>query len=169
MVRARLLDDGLDEMAARTYQGLPVRLAVTVVAAGLAGLLLPWRICLIWLLTQGLSEALGVLVSRPQAKGVAGDLGLRTGHLVSVAVGCCIWMSLGGMLWISGAAAGAVCAVILWLSVVFFAHSNAYQSIGGFFVGGLDHLAAAGGGAGAGVVVVECVPYLMVRHDASRI
>ena len=44
-----LLDDGLDELAAKTYQGFPLRMSVTAMVAALASLELPWRVCVVFL------------------------------------------------------------------------------------------------------------------------
>jgi len=132
----RILDDGLDEMAARAHQGLPLRAAITAGAAGLVSLMLPWRLCLAWLAVQLTSETISVFVSRPQYLGRRVSLAVRAAHLSTVASGSFIWVALGALLWVSGTPEGAVSAVILWLSVVFFAQNNAYQSPTGFVVGG---------------------------------
>ena len=133
----KILDDGLDEMAARAYQGLVLRLVVTAGTAALVSLMLPWPACLAFVAAQFLSEGLSVFVSRPQYQGRKAGPGLRIAHLCTVASGCCIWMALGAALWADGRPEGAVSAVILWLSVIFFAQNNAYQSPTGFVVGGV--------------------------------
>ena len=132
----RILDDGLDEVASRTYQGLPLRMATTVGVAALVSLMLPWRLCLIWLMVQSLSEGLAGFVSRPQHHGHNAGPRMRAAFLGTMLFGCSMWMYLGVVLWASGTTAGALSALILWLSVVFFGHSNAYQSTTGFVVGG---------------------------------
>ena len=134
---AKFLDDGLDEMAARAFQGLPLRLVVTAGAAGVVSMMLPWRAGLAFVAAQFLSEGASWFVSRPQYLGRKAGPRLRLAHLATVASGCCIWMALGGALWASGRPEGAVSGVILWLSVIFFAQNNAYQSPTGFVVGGV--------------------------------
>jgi PAS domain S-box-containing protein len=132
----KILDDGLDEMAARAYQGMPLRMIVTAGVAALVTLLLPWRLCLAWLGLQVLSEGLSIFVTRPQAMGRKGGPVVRVLHLVDLVVGVMLWMGLGAVLWFADVPGGPVCAVIIWLSVVFFGQNNAYQSTTGFVVGG---------------------------------
>ena len=43
---------------------------------------------------------------------------------------------LGALAWTSGSVEGALCGVMIWLSVIFFAKTNAYQSPIGFVVSG---------------------------------
>jgi PAS domain S-box-containing protein len=132
----KILDDGLDEMAARAYQGLPLRMVVTTCVAAVVTLLLPWRLCLAWLALQALSEGLSIFVTGPQARGRAVGPGMRTAHLINLVFGSMMWMALGAALWVDGVPGGPICAMILWVSVVFFAQNNAYQSTTGFAVGG---------------------------------
>jgi PAS domain S-box-containing protein len=133
---AKILDDGLDEMAARAYQGLPLRLVVTTCVAAVVSLLLPWRLCLAWLGLQLLSEGLSIFVTRPQALGRKVGPAVRVAHLADLVVGSMLWMALGAALWFDDVPGGPVCAVIIWVSVVFFGQNNAYQSTTGFVVGG---------------------------------
>jgi PAS domain S-box-containing protein len=132
----KILDDGLDEMAARAYQGLPLRMVVTTCVAGVVTLLLPWRLCLAWLGLQVLSEGLSIFVTRPQALGRKVGPAVRIAHLADLVVGSMLWMGLGAALWFGNAPGGPICAVIIWVSVVFFGQNNAYQSTTGFVFGG---------------------------------
>jgi PAS domain S-box-containing protein len=132
----KILDDGLDEMAARAYQGLPLRMVVTTCVAGVVTLLLPWRLCLAWLGLQVLSEGLSIFVTRPQALSRKVGSAVRIAHLADLVVGSMLWMGLGAALWIDKAPGGPICAMIIWVAVVFFAQNNAYQSTTGFVVGG---------------------------------
>jgi PAS domain S-box-containing protein len=131
-----LLDDGLDELAAKTYEGFPLRMAVTAAVAALCTTLLPWRACAAFLAFQTVSETLCLLTSRRQYLGFKASPALRLAQLSTVLAGCISWMALGALLWIDGTPAGAVCATALWLSVIYFAQTNAYQSPAGFVVGG---------------------------------
>ena len=131
-----ILDDGLDEMAARAYQGLGLRMAATAGSAGVASLMLPWQICLAWLATQTISEAIFAVVSRPQFLGRRASPARRLSYLATIVSGCGLWTLLAGLLWVNGTPEGIVSAVILWMSVIFFAQNNAYQSTTGFLVGG---------------------------------
>jgi hypothetical protein len=132
----RFLDDGLDELAARSHQGFALRIPITLAVAGLTATMLPWRICLAWVSAQITSETISWFVSRRQYLGHAAGPRRRLAQLGVLATGCMIWMVLGGVLWTCGTPQGAVCAVILWLSVIFFTQTNAYQSPMGFVVGG---------------------------------
>jgi PAS domain S-box-containing protein len=132
----RFLDDGLDELAARSHQGFALRIPITLAVAGLTAAMLPWRICLAWVSAQLASEIISWFASRRQYLGHAAGPRLRLAHLGTLAFGCVVWMVLGGLLWASGTPQGAVCAAILWLSVIFFTQTNAYQSPMGFVVGG---------------------------------
>ena len=129
------LDDGLDEMAARAYHGLPLRIAATLGVAGLSTLMLPWSTCLVWVLAQGTLEFIAAFVTRGQFHGRKASTALRSLHLATIVVGCGLWTVLCGLLWISGTPESAACAMILWLAVIFFAQNNAYQSTTGFLFG----------------------------------
>ena len=131
-----LLDDGLDELAAKTYEGFPLRMAVTAAVAALTATLLPWQACAVFLGVQTVSEGLCLLASRRQYLGFKASPALRLTQLSTVLAGCISWMALGALLWTDGTPAGAVCATALWLSVIYFAQTNAYQSPLGFVVGG---------------------------------
>ncbi len=132
----RFLDDGLDELAARSHQGFALRIPITLGVAGLATTMLAWQTCLAWVCAQMVTEIISWFASRRQHLGRVAGTRLRLAHLSTLAAGCVSWMVLGGLFWASGAAEGAVCAVILWLSVIFFAQNNAYQSPTGFVIGG---------------------------------
>jgi PAS domain S-box-containing protein len=132
----RFLDDGLDELAARSHQGFALRVPITYGVAAIAATMLPSPVCVSWAAVQTLNEAITWFVTRRQARGQAAGARLRSAQLVLLLIGCTIWMVLAGLLWASGRPEGAVCAVILWLSVLFFTQTNAYQSPTGFIVGG---------------------------------
>jgi PAS domain S-box-containing protein len=132
----KFLDDGLDEMAARAYQGLPLRIVVTSCVAAVVTLLLPWRFCLAWLGVQLLTEGVSIFITRPQAMGRKVGPAVRIAHLANLVVGSMLWMALGALLWFSDVPGGPICAVIIWVSVVFFGQNNAYQSTTGFIFGG---------------------------------
>jgi len=60
----------------------------------------------------------------------------RLWHVGCLAAAGASWVGMGAMLWLSGSFEGALCAILVWLSVIFFAQTNAYQSQTGFVVGG---------------------------------
>ena len=129
------LDDGLDEMAARAYQGLPLRSAATLGVAGMSTLMLPWQISLAWAVAQGALEFAAAFVTRNQFLGRKASPRLRALHLATIIIGCGLWTVLCGLLWTSGTPEAAACSMILWLAVIFFAQNNAYQSTTGFLFG----------------------------------
>ena len=132
----RFLDPGLDELAARARQGFAFRMLITVGVAGLVTTMLPWRLSVAWLAAQCLNEVIAWFVTRPQALGLPVSLRRRAVHLATLACGCLIWIGLGAMLWMVGTPAGAVCGAMLWLAVIFFTQTNAYQSPTGVVFGG---------------------------------
>ncbi|HEX7758982.1 MAG TPA: ATP-binding protein [Caulobacteraceae bacterium] len=134
---ARWLDDGLDEMANSAHQGFPLRCLILVGVAALASRILTPSICAEWAIGVGGLEAWGWFVSLPQSKGQAISQKLRLHHLVNVAITTSAWTVIAWLMWSSGTREGAICAVILWLSVIFFAQSHAYQSPAGFVAAGV--------------------------------
>ena len=136
------LDDGLDELAARSFQGILPRILVSVATAALVTTMLPWSTCLVWLFALCLSELLSVFLTRRQALGHKAGKALRFAHLCNLSAGSLIWTGLGALLWASGTTQGVAGALMVWLSVLFFAQNNAYQSTTGFLVvGGIPSLA----------------------------
>ena len=133
-----ILDDGLDEVAARAYQGLLPRLAVACATAALVSLIAPWRLCAAWLAAVLLVELLTIPLVQAQAQGLRASARRRMAYLCNLVTGCFLWTALGALLWTIGTPIGAVGAAILWLSVIFFAQNNAYQSVTGFIASGVS-------------------------------
>ena len=132
----RVLDEGLDELAARSHQGFVLRMAMTFGVALLVSTMLAWQVCLTWVTVQTCSETVSWFISRDAYRGLKASLAKRAAFLATLSSGCTIWMVLGGLLWASGTPEGAVAAAILWLSIIFFTQTNAYQSPTGFVIGG---------------------------------
>ena len=130
-----ILEDGLDEMAARAFQGLPLRVATTICTAAVALFMVPWQICVAWLVADLASETASYWVTRPQSLGMKASAKLRLGHLATLIIGCLLWTFLGGVFWTNGTPEGMVAGMIVWLAVIFFAQNNAYQSTTGFVIG----------------------------------
>ena len=133
---ADYLDDGLDELAAKSFDGLKIRMVLAVLVTALAMQIIHRPTGLTWYAASLVQELFSFAVSRHQGRGGVGSKRLRVAYLVSLVTGCSLWMLLGGLFWVSGAPEGAAVAVTLWLSVIFFTQTNAYQSPVGFFVGG---------------------------------
>ena len=130
------LDDGVDELAAKSFDGLKIRLVLGVLVSGLATLIISPSTAAFWLVGCCAQESLSWVVSHRQGRGAVGSIRLRGAYLLSLLTGCTLWVFLGGLFWTSGSSEGAIVAVTLWLSVIFFTQANAYQSAIGFVVGG---------------------------------
>ena len=133
----RFLDEGLDELAVATHAGLLPRLAVNVGTAWVFSLIIPWRVCAIWLAVTLALEAQAWFATWPQACGKPVGWKRRLWHALSLAVSAVAWVTLGAIGWIWGGVDGALCATVLWLSVIFFSQTNAYQTPLGFVLGGV--------------------------------
>ena len=130
------LDEGLDELAAKSFDGLKIRLVIAVLVSALAMQVISPAAGFVWYGASVVQEAYSWLVSRRQGRGEIASKRLRAAYLLSLVTGCTVWMVLGGLFWVTGAPEGAAIAVTLWLSVIFFTQTNAYQSPIGFLVGG---------------------------------
>jgi PAS domain S-box-containing protein len=125
---SRLLDDGLDEMADSTSQGLLVRgLAMAAVAAVLLPLL-PWQTCLAWLAVMAAMEAWAWIAGETVFRNHRASTAARVHHLATVLAISGGWMVLGWLLWISGSADAEVCAAVVWLGVIFLGQNYSQSS-----------------------------------------
>jgi PAS domain S-box-containing protein len=138
-----ILDDGLDELAVSAHAGFWPRAAVTVAAAAAFAGVLPWRVCLVWACITLALEIEAWFATRRQFLGQAVGWRIRLWHVSGLAAGSLAWIALGGLGWASGRPEGALCAVVIWLAVILFAQTNAYQSSTGFVVGGVIPAAGA--------------------------
>ncbi len=134
---SRLLDDGLDELAANTHQGFLLRLVTTWGTALVALWLLPWQTMALWTAGMTLGEGWAWITTRRQFKGEKVSLKVRAAHASALWLLSSGWMLLGGLWWTCGRIEGAVCGAVLWMSVIFFAQTHAFQSRAGFFLGGV--------------------------------
>jgi PAS domain S-box-containing protein len=174
-----LLDDGLDELAVSAHGGFAPRLAINVAVAAAFALVLPWRICLVWACVTVTLEVIAWFATRRQFRGESVGWGTRLWHAAGLALSCVAWVGLGALAWTSGSPAGAICAVIVWFSVISFAQINAYQSSLGFAIGGV--LTAAGvlatvllgarppGVAPLPVVAVLALAFVFAGEGATRL
>ena len=134
---ARWLDDGLDEMAASAHQGFALRFLIMLGIAALGSRIVAPAVAADWAILVGGLECWGWFVTRAQFQGQPITQRRRLHHLINVAITTTCWTGIAWLMWSSGTREGAVCAVILWLSVVFFAQSHAYQSPAGFVAAGV--------------------------------
>ena len=123
-----ILDDGLDELAVSAHAGFPGRMAVTVAAAGAFAGVLPWRVCALWACITIALEIEAWFATRRQFLGQPVGWRTRLWHVSGLAGGSLSWIALGGLGWASGRPEGALCAVVIWLALIFFAQTNAYRS-----------------------------------------
>ncbi len=133
----QFLDDGLDDLAAIARQGGPLRLAIACVVAFLSSRMVPAGACVAWLAVITAGELVTHFMAKPQSRGERASQTIRAAYALNLMVAATAWMSLGALLWASGSAAGAISAVSVWLSVVFFSQTFAYQSRMGLIAGGV--------------------------------
>ncbi|THD58867.1 ATP-binding protein [Phenylobacterium sp.] len=137
-----VLDRGLDEMAAGARAGFGPR-AVATLGVGLVALaFLPWPICLAWALVVSGLDLTSFICTRDQFLGRPVTQAVRLQHVACLVGGVLGWVSLGVLFWRTGSAAGAVCAVVIWLAVMGFAQVHAYQSRAGYLLSGIFPAAA---------------------------
>ncbi len=132
-----LLDEGLDTLAGHAHRSWPLRNIVLAGVAAFAALMLPATTCAIWWLAVAACEVWSWFATRRQARGEAAGSLLRLSHLGSVVTVSGGWTILAAMLWATGRGDAAVCAVMIWLSVIFFAQTFAYQSTVAFVATGV--------------------------------
>ncbi|HZZ36503.1 MAG TPA: hypothetical protein VFE03_12310, partial [Caulobacteraceae bacterium] len=133
----RLLDDGLDELAANSHQGFLVRFLVTLGVGGLLLFMLPKAVATGWIVAIVLLEIWSWFATRAQHQGrPVGSIG-RLNHLATLITVNAAWFILGGLMWVLAGVEGKVGAVAIWLSVIGFAQTAAYQSPLGLIFGGV--------------------------------
>ena len=132
-----ILDEGLDELAVASHAGFLPRIAVNVATAWVFSMIIPWRVCAVWVAVTLALEAQAWFATLRQARGEKVGWGRRLWHVAGLAVSSLAWVMLGALGWAYGGVEGELCATVLWLSVIFFSQTNAYQSPIGFVVGGV--------------------------------
>ena len=143
MARFQFLDDGLDEMAAVARAGFLPRLAATIVVGLIAANFLPWQLCAVWAGWAVGWDGLSFVWSRDQFLGRPVSPLARKKHVLCLVAGVAGWSTLGVLLWTSGTAAGAICAVVIWLALMGFAQVHGYQSRAGYVLSGVIPAAEA--------------------------
>jgi PAS domain S-box-containing protein len=143
MTKFRLLDDGLDEMAAGARTGLPPRLVAIVLVTMIAAVVLPLPVCFAWFAWVMSWDVASWFWTRPQQLGLAVSEPRRWLHVASILGGVCGWTALGVMLWTTGQPAAAFCAGVIWMAVMGFAQVHAYQSRSGYLLSGVIPAATA--------------------------
>jgi PAS domain S-box-containing protein len=138
----RFFDQGLDEMAAGAHASAAPRLAATLGVGLIALAFLPWQACAGWVVLVGGLDVLSWFLTRDQFLGRPISVGARLQHVGCLVGGVIGWVTLGALFWRSGSAAGALCGVAIWLSVMGFAQVYAYQSRAGYLLAGVIPAAA---------------------------
>ncbi len=150
-----ILDDGLDELAANAHAGFWPRVAINAATAAIFAMVLPWTTCLAWGCVTLALEGAAWFVTRRQYLGRGVGWRTRLCHVCIMGVSGLAWVVLGALAWETGALAAMLCAVVVWLAVVFFAQTHAHQSALGIVVGG----------AAPAAVILAVV--LLAPHPAS--
>jgi PAS domain S-box-containing protein len=132
-----LLDRRFDEFAADAHEILALRALVAVGAAAVAMLLLPWTLCALWAMATLAVELWGWFASRDQYLGRAAGRGGQLMFAASLATLITAWFGLGLAFWLTGRLDGAVCAVIVWLTLSGFAQTFASRTPVGFGICGV--------------------------------
>ncbi len=131
------LDQGLDEMAAGSRVSIGNRLAATLGVGLICLAFLSWPVCAAWAAVVMSLDATAWVVTKPQFLGQPITPLHRLKHVGTLVGSVAAWVALGVFLWRTGTAAGGICAVILWLSVMGFAQVHAYQSRAGYLLAGV--------------------------------
>jgi PAS domain S-box-containing protein len=133
----RLLDHRFDAFAGETHENLAPRAAVALGAGGVALWLLPWRFCAVWTVSTLAFELWGWFAGRRQYVGRSVTLGDRFGFLAYLVSLIGSWFYLGMAFWLTGRVEGAVCAAIIWVSVIGFAQTFGSRAPLGFALCGV--------------------------------
>jgi PAS domain S-box-containing protein len=132
-----LLDERFDELAASSHAGSVSRVAV-ILGVGLITLaLLPLTLSVGWTTVALSVECWSWFATRRQARGERISQGQRSNHLCNLIAAIANWFFIGLMYWRTGTPEGALCGVAIWLSIIAFAQTFAYQSPVGVLVGGV--------------------------------
>jgi signal transduction histidine kinase/CheY-like chemotaxis protein len=128
--------EGLDELAATSHAGFLPRLGATLAVAVILSLLLPLNICIGWGAVATASEVSAWFGTRRQFRGEPISWKTRLWHVIGLAVSSVAWVYIGAVLWLTGSPEPALCGVVVWLAIIFFSQTNAYQSPVGFAISG---------------------------------
>jgi PAS domain S-box-containing protein len=130
-------DRGLDEMAAGARASIVPRLAAILGVGLIALAFLPWPICAAWATFVTAIDVSSWFLTGEQAAGGAVSLRARLAHVACLVGGVTGWVLLGVLFWRTGSAGGAICGVVVWLSIMGFAQVYAYQSRAGYLLAGV--------------------------------
>ncbi len=126
-----------DEFAAETHENLPPRASAAVGAACVAALVMPWRICAAWAAAAIALETWGWFASRRQHRRLPATLGQRASFLAYIFALTAVWFALALLFWRTGTLDGAVCAAIIWISMIGFGQTFGSRSVLAFALCGV--------------------------------
>jgi PAS domain S-box-containing protein len=133
----KLLDHRFDAFAAETHENLIPRATVALGAGAASIMLLPWRVCAIWTVAILAYELWGWFASRLQYLGLPVSFSERFGFATYLVCLISCWFFLGMGFWLTGRTDGAVCAAIVWVSVIGFAQTFSSRTPLGFAICGV--------------------------------
>jgi len=110
------LSDRIDETAAPIHNVVAARVTVTILAALMAALLLPWPTCAAWTAVSLVLEVWCWFATRPRAQGEASDW--SRAHFVVSYTGISLWwLLLGALLWSTGTTEGHATGAAMFMAV----------------------------------------------------
>ncbi|HWA61497.1 MAG TPA: ATP-binding protein [Caulobacteraceae bacterium] len=124
----RILDEGLDEIAAGHHRATPLRCAVTLVLGLISLAVLPADLCVEWLMLMAALEGWSWVATRAQYLGRPVDRAGRLRHLASHVAIVFAWLSFALAMWIGGGQTGALVGLAVCLSIIFYSQAHAFQS-----------------------------------------
>ena len=133
----RLFDHRFDEFAADSHENLAPRAAVAVGAGLVALLVMPWRLCAVWTVTTLSIELWGWFAGRPQYLRQPVSFGDKLGFTAYLACLIAAWFCLAFAFWRTETLDGALCAMIIWISIVGFAQTFGSRTPLGFAICGV--------------------------------
>jgi PAS domain S-box-containing protein len=133
----RFLDERLDELAAGVHASTASRIAAAAPVGLIALAFAPWPVCLAWITTVFAIETWSWLATRSAYLRRPVTTAQRVNHLASLGIGAINWYLIGLLFWRGGTATSALCATIIWLSIMGFAQVYAYRSRLGYLMTGV--------------------------------
>jgi len=123
-------------MAAGAHASIGARIPAVVGVGLIAVAFAPWQLCAAWIATVLGGEGWSWFATRAQFLGQPVTQAQRLNHLAGLVLNVLCWLGIGVLFWKSGSPAGALCAAVVWLSVMGFAQVYAYQSRLGYLIAG---------------------------------
>lgn len=113
-----LIDERLDELAASAHLAARARVPITMGIGFIAHFMIGWPAATAWTAILMACEVWAWFATRPQFLGLPISVGQRLNHLVNISTETTGWVLMGWLLWRTGTPQGALCGVIVWLSII---------------------------------------------------